>query len=216
MEVSFSDANLTTRVRAVRYICLVAVLLALPVTASAQQRRRTVASTTANPKSIQRARAIAVDANAAPTIAEADPRDRRAPVRTAGRTRPISVRRRSRPARPAAAGACPPWEHADAGLGAAADAVVGAASKFRPGSGHRCRRGRRRIPRARCSIRQRDQRRLAKTPSTLSHTGRRSFMCCRRIATFRRWDNARLRCRLIDDLRHAAAAARLPRPNRRR
>jgi hypothetical protein len=36
--VSFSDANLTTRVRAVRNICLVAVLLALPFTADAQQR----------------------------------------------------------------------------------------------------------------------------------------------------------------------------------
>lgn len=39
MEVSFSDANLTTRVRAVRNICLVAVLLALPFSADAQQRR---------------------------------------------------------------------------------------------------------------------------------------------------------------------------------
>jgi hypothetical protein len=39
MVLSFSDANLTTRVSAVRYICLVAVLLALPLTAGAQQRR---------------------------------------------------------------------------------------------------------------------------------------------------------------------------------
>ena len=39
MDVSFSDANLTTRVRAVRNICLVAVLLALPFGADAQQRR---------------------------------------------------------------------------------------------------------------------------------------------------------------------------------
>jgi hypothetical protein len=40
MEVSFSDANLTTRVRAVRNICLVALLFVLPITASAQQRRQ--------------------------------------------------------------------------------------------------------------------------------------------------------------------------------
>jgi hypothetical protein len=38
MEVSFSDANLTTRVEAVRNICFVAILIALPVTADAQQR----------------------------------------------------------------------------------------------------------------------------------------------------------------------------------
>ena len=38
MEVSFSDANLTTRVEAVRYVCLVAILIALPATADAQQR----------------------------------------------------------------------------------------------------------------------------------------------------------------------------------
>ncbi len=40
MEVSFSDANLTTRVRAVRNICLVALLFVLPIAASAQQRRQ--------------------------------------------------------------------------------------------------------------------------------------------------------------------------------
>lgn len=39
MELSFSDANLTTTGSAVRYICLVAVLLVLPLTASAQQTR---------------------------------------------------------------------------------------------------------------------------------------------------------------------------------
>jgi len=38
MEVSFSDANLTTRVELVRYTCLVAILIALPVAADAQQR----------------------------------------------------------------------------------------------------------------------------------------------------------------------------------
>ena len=38
MEVSFSDANLTTRVEAVRYICLVAILIALPAAADARQR----------------------------------------------------------------------------------------------------------------------------------------------------------------------------------
>src|SRR5688572_29660459 len=38
MEVSFSDANLTTRVEAVRYICLVAILIALSAAADARQR----------------------------------------------------------------------------------------------------------------------------------------------------------------------------------
>jgi hypothetical protein len=38
--VSFSDANLTTRVRAVRTICLVALLFVIPITASAEQRRQ--------------------------------------------------------------------------------------------------------------------------------------------------------------------------------
>lgn len=43
MRLSFSDANLTTeqemKQRAVKYLCLLAVLLTLPVTATAQQRR---------------------------------------------------------------------------------------------------------------------------------------------------------------------------------
>ena len=38
MEVSFRDANLTTRVEAVRYICLVAILITLPAAADARQR----------------------------------------------------------------------------------------------------------------------------------------------------------------------------------
>jgi len=46
MEVSFSDANLTTRVEAVRNICFVAILIAVPVVADAQQR---VAAARGNP-----------------------------------------------------------------------------------------------------------------------------------------------------------------------
>ena len=52
MEMSFRDANLTTRVEAVRYICLVAILIALPAAADAQRdvarRGRSVQSQTAS------------------------------------------------------------------------------------------------------------------------------------------------------------------------
>ena len=54
MEVSFSDANLTTRVEAVRYICLATILITLPITADAQDR-----AVPARSRSVQNAPAAA-------------------------------------------------------------------------------------------------------------------------------------------------------------